>query len=250
MGREPISKKLRFDIFKRDGFTCKYCGRKSPDVILEVDHIKPVSKGGKNTVLNLITSCFDCNRGKGKRELSDMSQIDRQREAIEQLNEQKLQLDMLIKWNEEISDLKNTELRYCVSKFNSHFKNYSLSESSEKIIRKHISKYGLSKVIETIDVVYFKFGNSDDDEPTAISLCLNKLGMLLNVSNQPEHKRQINYIAGICRNKWGARSFVETIVMLNKYYEAGNDLDSLKKDIIAGYFRNQYDLYDLINKVS
>ncbi len=63
--RKPISKKIRFEIFKRDDFTCQYCGRKPPAVVLEVDHIVPVSGGGKNLEHNLITACFDCNRGKG-----------------------------------------------------------------------------------------------------------------------------------------------------------------------------------------
>lgn len=59
-----ISKHLRFEVFKRDGFTCQYCGRRPPDVVLELDHIQPVAKGGGDEVVNLLTSCFDCNRGK------------------------------------------------------------------------------------------------------------------------------------------------------------------------------------------
>lgn len=62
--REIISAELRFKIFKRDNFTCQYCGRKAPDVVLELDHIRPVSKGGDKRESNLITSCFECNRGK------------------------------------------------------------------------------------------------------------------------------------------------------------------------------------------
>lgn len=57
--------KLRVDIFRRDKFTCKYCGRKSPDVILEIDHIHPRSKGGLNNQNNYQTLCKDCNIGKG-----------------------------------------------------------------------------------------------------------------------------------------------------------------------------------------
>lgn len=71
--RESLSKKLRFEIFKRDGFTCQYCGRTPPNVILEVDHITPVVNGGTNDEMNLITACFDCNRGKGKRELGNIA---------------------------------------------------------------------------------------------------------------------------------------------------------------------------------
>lgn len=63
--RKPISKKLRFDIFKRDSFSCLYCGQTPPAVVLEVDHIIPVCKGGGNNPDNLVTACFSCNRGKG-----------------------------------------------------------------------------------------------------------------------------------------------------------------------------------------
>jgi hypothetical protein len=62
--RKTINKKLRFEIFKRDGFQCAYCGQAPPAVILEVDHIEPKSKGGKDDINNYITACFDCNRGK------------------------------------------------------------------------------------------------------------------------------------------------------------------------------------------
>ena len=67
-----LSLKKRFEVFKRDNFTCRYCGGKSPKVILEVDHIIPISKGGDDDSINLATSCFECNRGKGARNLSEI----------------------------------------------------------------------------------------------------------------------------------------------------------------------------------
>jgi len=68
-----IGKKLRFEIFKRDSFTCQYCGRTPPDVVLHVDHIHPVAKGGDDDPMNLITSCDSCNLGKGAREITTIS---------------------------------------------------------------------------------------------------------------------------------------------------------------------------------
>ena len=62
--RKAIGDKLRFEVFKRDNFKCQYCGMSAPDVVLNVDHIDPVSNGGENNILNLITSCRDCNSGK------------------------------------------------------------------------------------------------------------------------------------------------------------------------------------------
>jgi hypothetical protein len=67
--RKALSKKIRFEVFKKDNFTCQYCGAKAPKVELHVDHIKPVSRGGTNELENLTTSCLPCNLGKGNREL-------------------------------------------------------------------------------------------------------------------------------------------------------------------------------------
>lgn len=63
MGR-AISKRTRFEVFKRDGFVCQYCGAHPPDALLECDHINPVAGGGSNDMDNLVTACEACNRGK------------------------------------------------------------------------------------------------------------------------------------------------------------------------------------------
>lgn len=72
--RKAISKSTRFNVFKRDGFVCQYCGAHPPMVVLHVDHIHPVSEGGGNNANNLITACESCNLGKGARLLSDVPQ--------------------------------------------------------------------------------------------------------------------------------------------------------------------------------
>lgn len=72
MARKSISPKTKFEIFKRDGFTCQYCGSHPPSAILHIDHINPVSKGGDNSDGNLITSCSNCNGGKAARLLTSI----------------------------------------------------------------------------------------------------------------------------------------------------------------------------------
>lgn len=63
--RAVMSDKLRFQILKRDNYTCQICGRSAKDgAELEVDHIIPISKGGKTVPNNLQTLCKRCNRGK------------------------------------------------------------------------------------------------------------------------------------------------------------------------------------------
>lgn len=66
----PISKTVRFEVFKRDEFTCRYCGRSTPDVTLHVDHVLARSRGGTDDVENLVTSCLECNLGKSARPLN------------------------------------------------------------------------------------------------------------------------------------------------------------------------------------
>jgi hypothetical protein len=60
--RMELSVARRFDVFKRDGYTCRICQKAGGE--LEVDHIVPVSKGGSNAMDNLQTVCWACNRGK------------------------------------------------------------------------------------------------------------------------------------------------------------------------------------------
>lgn len=59
-----ISRRLRFEILRRDGYTCRYCGASAPDVQLELDHVVPDTLGGSNDASNLVTACVACNRGK------------------------------------------------------------------------------------------------------------------------------------------------------------------------------------------
>jgi hypothetical protein len=59
-----ISTRTRFEILKRDGFRCRYCGATAVDVLLHVDHVVPRAGGGTDDAANLITACADCNLGK------------------------------------------------------------------------------------------------------------------------------------------------------------------------------------------
>ena len=100
--RKQISKRTRFDVLKRDKFTCQYCGKSAPDVVLHIDHIVPVSKGGTNDIINLVTSCAECNLGKSNIELSDESAIAKQRKHLEELEERREQLEMMFEWQREL----------------------------------------------------------------------------------------------------------------------------------------------------
>ncbi len=62
-----ISLKVRHAVLKRDGYQCVKCGaspEKDKSVVLEVDHVVPVSRGGSSDIENLQTLCLACNQGK------------------------------------------------------------------------------------------------------------------------------------------------------------------------------------------
>jgi hypothetical protein len=91
--RKGLSKSLRFGVFGRDQFACRYCGKAPPEVKLVVDHVIPVAKGGTNDETNLITSCESCNQGKSDKSLSALPLADQRRiaqENIEQIDLAKL----------------------------------------------------------------------------------------------------------------------------------------------------------------
>lgn len=62
-----ISPKKRWEVLARDNHTCIYCGRRPPEVRLHVDHKISVCNKGSSEDENLVTSCDECNLGKGKR---------------------------------------------------------------------------------------------------------------------------------------------------------------------------------------
>jgi len=76
MARKEVSCGVRFKVLERDSFTCQYCGRSAPGVVLHVDHVVPVSKGGSNDMSNLVTACEDCNLGKSDMDMKHGSDDD------------------------------------------------------------------------------------------------------------------------------------------------------------------------------
>lgn len=62
--RNGMSNALRYEIMRRDNFHCVLCGATGKDDVLQVDHIKPASKGGDENKDNLRTTCRKCNSGK------------------------------------------------------------------------------------------------------------------------------------------------------------------------------------------
>lgn len=178
MERKPISKNLRFEVFKRDKFTCQYCGQAAPDVILEVDHINPVSKGGKNTLTNLVTSCRDCNRGKGSKKLSDDAAVKVQMKNLAEMQERREQLQMIAKWREELE----LELSVEVDMINNYFTEttkWGFNDAGFANMRKLIKRFGFNLVYKATEIaIDYYYDGSEESWNEAFrkigGICYNK----------------------------------------------------------------------------
>ncbi|MDE2469215.1 MAG: HNH endonuclease [Bradyrhizobium sp.] len=148
--RKPLSKKIRFDVFKRDGFQCQYCGNSPPAVILEIDHIHPVSQGGDNSKDNLLTSCFDCNRGKSDGLLTTLPETVAQKAEIlaEKLAQIKAFERLLLqqKKSEEsaVSEVENALKQYFPNMYFS-----PASRASVKTFLKSLDRYQLCAFMDS-----------------------------------------------------------------------------------------------------
>jgi len=65
----PKVKLTRREIFRRDNYTCQYCGKQYG--ALTIDHIIPKHLGGTQSWTNVVTACAMCNHQKGGRRLQD-----------------------------------------------------------------------------------------------------------------------------------------------------------------------------------
>lgn len=121
-----LSKKIRFEVFKRDSLTCQYCGTTPPMVILEVDHIIPKSKDGGDEIDNLLTSCFDCNRGKSNRELTSLPKTTI--EKTEELKEKESQYLAYKKILAKVKKRETSEIDLIDQIYSSYFPGWCLND--------------------------------------------------------------------------------------------------------------------------
>lgn len=171
--RKSISKKIRFEVFKRDSFRCQYCGRSAPDVILEIDHIIPVAEGGKNDVMNLITSCRDCNRGKGKKLLTDDEVLKKQKAQLDELNERREQMEMMIRWKSELRGLEAKQVDEIDDLIDTLTGGWELTESGRVTILKYLKRFTFEEVYEATEIAFPKYYKETD---SSFNDALHKIG--------------------------------------------------------------------------
>lgn len=221
--RKSLTKKNRFEVFKRDGFTCQYCGKAAPETILEVDHIKPVSKGGDNELINLVTSCRDCNRGKSDKTLDDNSTLTKQKQMLDELNERKNQLEMMVQWREDLEVLNDDSAEIFINEFESKT-GCNVTETGISKVKQWVKKYSLNTLFEALDESLEGSSYNTTDH------LFNKIPKIAYFIDNPlkESEREIFYIRGIARNRFSYFDDNKALMMLKRACIVTGDTDVLK----------------------
>ncbi len=242
-----LTKKVRFEVFKRDKFTCQYCGRSAPDVTLQVDHIHPVSEGGTDDLLNLVTSCFDCNQGKKDRLLSDDSVIQKRKRQLDELQERREQLEMLMEWQQGLMRLDDDILQGLRELWQQLVPGYDLADSGLLILKKLLKKYDLLEIADAMRVsteqylVFPEVTADDPQKPTAesagkaLSYIQRILANKAKMAAKP-YLKDLYYIRGILKNRLNYVNEHKAMQLLEMAYENEVEIEALKN--IAKTVRN------------
>jgi hypothetical protein len=204
--RPSIPKTLRFEVFKRDSFTCQYCGGRAPDVILHCDHVKAIAEGGTTDILNLVTACIECNLGKGCRKLSDNAALTKQLNQLAALQEKREQIDMMLAWRDELNQLDEIPPLELAKRW-SQLTGCTFSETGKKAIKKLIKRFGFDEVAAAINIAADQYLERDGDGNVTFEsalLAFDRIGGIAKVERLERLEpgtRQIFYIRGILRNR-------------------------------------------------
>ena len=173
-----ITKKMRFEVFKRDGFACAYCGKTPPAVTLEVDHIDPKSNGGKDDINNLITACFDCNRG--KRDIPLDKAPGQLSDNLEVLKEKEEQLREYRKFINRIQRRIKRDMDDIEDLFSNQFPGYGFTDKFRDVSLKRFLDYlPKHEIIEAMNIATsYKGGDRDVCVKYFCGICWNKIRAL------------------------------------------------------------------------
>lgn len=249
--RKSMTKKTRFEVFKRDSFTCQYCGRSAPEIVLHLDHIQPVSKDGDENTFNYITSCVDCNLGKSDRLLSDQSVIAKQKAQLDQLQERREQIEMMLEWRGSLKSIDEDSLAAICDAWEQTVVTYRLNDIGKAEAKKLLKRFGLQSVLDGIDTAsqYLEMDHRGRYTSESVDLAWNKIGGVCKLASLPEWKRTLYHIRNTARKRangghWQPRTSADLLVDFTEAYESGVPLDALMA--IANRGLNYHQLTDAI----
>lgn len=236
MDRQSIRKSVRFEVLKRDAFTCQYCGAKAPDAVLQVDHINPVADGGTNDILNLVTSCRECNAGKSDRRLSDDSVVQKCRAQAEDLQSRRQQVELISRWHVGLAGIEAEAVDALAAFWLRAIgadEETSLTDNAKDDLKRLAKRCGHEIVCKAITAAAGKLlmaGETGDF--VARDEAFNSIGKICGVMKAAEKDpgvERLFYIRGILRRRLSYVNEKACIVLLKDARDAGIDIDYLQE---------------------
>lgn len=251
--RKALGKRVRFEVFKRDKFTCQYCGQKAPEVVLVCDHVHPVAHGGPDEILNLVTACFGCNAGKGAVKLSDEGALSKQRAEIERLAERREQIDMMLEWSRGLADTADAAVDAVVSLVQDFVDGWTINEHGRANIRKWLKKQTLQALLNAVEVSATQYLKRDFEGKVtqdSFELAFGKIPGIARISSLPPEEKELYYVRGIARNRLNYLDEDQCIDLLRRAYEAGAEIAALKTLArrVSSWSRLRDELFEIIEK--
>jgi hypothetical protein len=179
--------------------------------------------------MNYITACQPCNAGKSDRLLGDNTVIQKQKGQLDELNERREQLEMMLKWRDGLRDIDDFQIDTVSDAWSSMVPGWHLNETGLKAAKQYLKKYGLKAVLDAIDTAADRYVKTEDDKATheSVQLAWNKVGGILAMSSMPEDTRQLHYIKGILRNRLNYVPY-DAIKELQAAFDAGIPIEDMK----------------------
>ena len=205
--RKVISKSLRFEVFKRDSFKCQYCGAEARNVLLHIDHIKPVADGGTSELTNLITACQPCNLGKRDVPLAEHTAVNKARVQLEELQERREQLELMMQWREGLRDLNDETVERLAEYWQRLAPGWSVSEHGKRNIKNWLRQFSIAQLtvgMDTAATAYLKFNKDQTVTQESWETAFGKILGICRVNRASESNpdiKQLYYIRGILRKR-------------------------------------------------
>lgn len=181
-GPMAIGKRIRFEVFKRDRFTCQYCGKRPPEVVLEVDHIHPRVEGGTDDPHNLTTACFACNRGKSGIPLDNVAPALNELEVLEGVQEM-MERMLTLRRSKAVADAKREVEDEAIAIVHGWWKEQWPwgPYFDDQTVRQYVQKLDLEDLRDAVDATWRRQQRRDKEG----------LGS----------RELFQYFCGVCRNK-------------------------------------------------
>lgn len=156
--RKPLGKRTRFEVFKRDGFCCIYCGNTPPNVLLQVDHIVAVANGGPDDMENLVTSCQACNAGKSDVPLNHLPNTARptSEQRQDKLEQLRAITEMALERREQEDEIFQAISDHWISLNGSDPSKYVVNDRIELNIRRFMEKLPPHEIMDAVTLALRK----------------------------------------------------------------------------------------------